>query len=111
MIAVGCCFFKNTARELEAQAATIDATDFDFKAVNPNTVARFDAHSLAEFIQNIESNGMVVSQALFRLSALVALKWVNAVYCTTRVERFPKFPELPVNTLSGINPEMAVFEG
>jgi type I restriction enzyme M protein len=65
---------EKTARELEAQAATIDATVFDLKAVNPNTVAKFDARSPAEIIQSIESNGVIVSQALSRLSALVARK-------------------------------------
>ena len=65
---------EKTARELEAQAAAIDATVFDFKAVNPNTVAKFDARSPAEIIQSIESNGVIVSQALSRLSALIARK-------------------------------------
>ncbi len=65
---------EKTARELEAQAAAIDATVFDFKAVNPNTVAKFDARSPAEIIQSIERNGVIVSQALSRLSALIARK-------------------------------------
>ncbi len=65
---------EKTARELEAQAAAIDATVFDLKAVNPNTVAKFDARSPAEIIQSIESNGVIVSQALSRLSALIARK-------------------------------------
>ena len=62
---------EKSARELEAQAATIDAAVFDLKAVNPNTVAKFDARSPAEIIQSIEKNGLVVSQALSRLSTLI----------------------------------------
>jgi type I restriction enzyme M protein len=65
---------EKNARELEAQAAAIDATVFDLKAVNPNTVAKFDARSPAEIIQSIESNGVIVSQALSRLSTLIARK-------------------------------------
>jgi type I restriction enzyme M protein len=42
--------------------------------VNPNTVAKFDARPPAEIIQSIEDNGMIVSQALSRLSALIGRK-------------------------------------
>jgi type I restriction enzyme M protein len=65
---------EKAARELEAQAAAIDATVFDLKAVNPNTVAKFDARSPAEVIRSIEDNGVIVSQALSRLSALIDRK-------------------------------------
>ncbi len=63
---------EKTARDLEARAASIDAAVFDLKAVNPNTVAKFDALSPSEIIQCIENNGVIVSQALSRLSALIA---------------------------------------
>ena len=62
---------EKEARELEAQATAIDAAVFDLKAVNPNTVAKFDARSPAEIIQSIENNGRIVSQALSRLSTLI----------------------------------------
>jgi type I restriction enzyme M protein len=63
---------EKAARELEAQATAIDAAVFDFKAVNPNTVAKFDARSPSAIIQSIEDCGLVVSQALSRLSALIS---------------------------------------
>lgn len=63
---------EKSARELEAQAAAIDAAVFDLKAVNPNTVAKFDVRSPAEIIQSIESSGKIVSDALSRLSALIS---------------------------------------
>ena len=59
------------ARELEAQAAAIDAAVFDLKAVNPSTVAKFDDRSPAEIIQSIHHQGRIVAEALARLAALV----------------------------------------
>lgn len=63
---------EKAVRELEAQAATIDATVFDLKAVNPNAIAKVDGRSPAEIIQNIQDQGRIVEQALGRLRALMA---------------------------------------
>jgi type I restriction enzyme M protein len=62
---------EKAARELEAQAAAIDAAVFDLKAVNPSTVAKFDDRSPAEIIQSIHDQGRIVAEALARLAALV----------------------------------------
>jgi type I restriction enzyme M protein len=62
---------EKAARDLEAQAAAIDAAVFDLKAVNPSTVARFDERSPAEIIQSIHEQGRIVTEALKRLGALV----------------------------------------
>ena len=59
------------ARDLEAQAAAIDAAVFDLKAVNPNAVATVDERTPAEIIAGIEEQGRIVAQALGRLRALV----------------------------------------
>lgn len=59
------------ARDLEAQAAAIDAAVFDLKAVNPNAVAVIDGRAPAEIIASIEAQGRIVAQALGRLSALL----------------------------------------
>ncbi|MNT39173.1 hypothetical protein D3C72_1753970 [compost metagenome] len=59
------------ARELEAQAAAIDAAVFDLKAVNPRSVAKFDGRSPVELIQSIHDQGRIVAEALARLAALV----------------------------------------
>lgn len=61
------------ARELESQAAAIDATVFDLKAVNPNAVASVDVRTPAEIIASIETHGQVVAGALARLRALLAV--------------------------------------
>jgi type I restriction enzyme M protein len=60
------------ARDLEAQAAAIDAAVFDLKAVNPNAVATVDERTPAEIIASIEAHGRDVAQALGRLNALLA---------------------------------------
>lgn len=60
------------ARELEAQAAAIDAAVYDLKAVNPNAVASVDTRTPAEIINSIDVQGDIVSQALSRLRALLA---------------------------------------
>lgn len=60
------------ARELEAQAQTIDAAVFDLKAVNPNAVAVVDDRTPAQIIQNIQEQGRLVAEALARLNALLA---------------------------------------
>ena len=59
------------ARDLEAQAAAIDAAVFDLKAVNPNAVATVDHRTPAEIIACIDAQGRIVAQALERLSALL----------------------------------------
>jgi type I restriction enzyme M protein len=63
---------EKAARELEAQAAGIDAAVFDLKAVNPNAVTRGDERSPEEIIRCIEGHGRTVAQALARLQALLA---------------------------------------
>ena len=62
---------EKAARELETQAAAIDAAVFDLKAVNPSTMAKFDDRSPAEIIQSIHDQGRIVAQALARIAALV----------------------------------------
>jgi len=62
---------EKAARELEAQAAAIDAAVFDLKAVNPSAVAKFDDRSPAEIIRSIHEQGSVVANALARLAALI----------------------------------------
>ena len=60
------------ARDLEAKAADIDAAVFDLKAVNPNTVAKVDTRTPQQIIGNIEEQGRIVTEALERLSGLLA---------------------------------------
>lgn len=60
-----------TVRDLESQAASIDAAVFDLKAVNPNAVATVDERSPAEIIASIETQGRVVADALYRLQLLL----------------------------------------
>ena len=59
------------ARDLEAQAAAIDATVFDLKAVNPNAVAQVDVRTPAQIIKSIQDQGRIVAEALARLNALM----------------------------------------
>lgn len=59
------------ARDLEAQAAAIDAAAFDLKAVNPNAVTTVDDRTPAEIIASIDAQGQIVAQALARLGALL----------------------------------------
>lgn len=60
-----------SARDLEAQAAAIDAAVFDLKAVNPNAVNTVDTRTPAEIIASIEAQGEIVAKALSRLNALM----------------------------------------
>lgn len=60
------------ARELESQAAAIDAAVFDIKAVNPNAVEKVDERTPAEIIESIAAHGQVVAEALGRLRVLLA---------------------------------------
>ncbi|HWL64148.1 MAG TPA: N-6 DNA methylase [Steroidobacteraceae bacterium] len=62
---------ERTARDLEAEAATIDAAVFDLKAVNPNAVAVVDDRTPAEIIESIAAHGETVSTALARLRGLL----------------------------------------
>ena len=63
---------EKAVRELEGQAATIDAAVFDLKAVNPNAVAKVDDRTPAQIIQSIQAQGQIVTDALTRLGALMA---------------------------------------
>lgn len=63
-----------TARELESEAADIDAAVFDLKAVNPNTIAKVDTRSPQEIVANINAQGRIVSEALDKLSAMLATR-------------------------------------
>jgi type I restriction enzyme M protein len=63
---------EKSARGQEAQAATIDAAVFDLKAVNPNVVAKLDERTPKEIIESIEKQGRTVSEALQRLSSMLA---------------------------------------
>ncbi len=62
------------ARDLESRAADIDAAVFDLKAVNPNVVTKVDARTPREIIGSIEQQGRIVSEALARLTTLLAAK-------------------------------------
>jgi type I restriction enzyme M protein len=59
------------ARDLESQAAAIDASVFDLKAVNPNAVTVVDQRTPVEIIANIDAQGRIVAEALGRLRALL----------------------------------------
>lgn len=63
---------EKAARDLEIQAAAIDAAVFDLKAVNPNAVTVVDDRTPAQIIQSILDQGRIVSDALARLNALLA---------------------------------------
>ena len=60
------------ARDLEADAASIDAVVFDLKAVNPNAVTLVDDRTPGEIIGSIGEQGKIVALALDRLNALLA---------------------------------------
>lgn len=62
---------EKAARDLEAEAAAIDAQVFDLKAVNPNAVVKTDDRTPAQIILNIEDQGRIVTAALARLKALL----------------------------------------
>lgn len=63
---------EKEARDLDSQAAAIDAAVFDLKAVNPNAIATVDERSPAEIIASIDAHGRIVAQALSRLNALLS---------------------------------------
>jgi type I restriction enzyme M protein len=60
------------ARDLEAQAASIDAAVFDLKAVNPNATKVVDDRTPAQIIDSVREQGRVVAAALDRLTALLS---------------------------------------
>lgn len=63
---------EKAVRDLEAKADDIDAAVFDLKAVNPNAVARMDTRTPEEIIETIETQGRIVTEALSRLTILMA---------------------------------------
>ena len=63
---------EKAARELETQAADIDAAIFDLKAVNPTAVVDVDTRTPEQIIKNIEAHGRTVADALARLNVLMA---------------------------------------
>ncbi|MCF5869958.1 N-6 DNA methylase [Aeromonas veronii] len=63
---------EKAARNLEAEAAAIDAAVFDLKAVNPCAVAVVDERTPGEIIECITKQGRVVADALARLNKLMA---------------------------------------
>lgn len=62
---------EKAARELETQAAAIDAAVFDLKAVNPNAVTKVDERTPQQIILNIEEQGQIIESALSRLKLLL----------------------------------------
>jgi type I restriction enzyme M protein len=64
---------EKAARDLETQAANIEAAVFDLKAVNPTAVVDMDTRTPREIIDNIESQGRIVADALKRLNRLMAV--------------------------------------
>jgi type I restriction enzyme M protein len=63
---------EKAAKDLETRASDIDAAVFDLKAVNPNVVAKMDVRTPQEIIGSIEQQGRIVSEALSRLTGLLA---------------------------------------
>jgi type I restriction enzyme M protein len=63
---------EKAARDLETEAAAIDAAVFDLKAVNPNAVTTVDERTPGEIIESIAAQGRIVADALVRLSTLMA---------------------------------------
>lgn len=62
---------EKTSRDLESQAAAIDAATFDLKAVNPNAVVVVDERTPAQVIASIDAQAQTVAEALGRLRALL----------------------------------------
>lgn len=60
------------ARDLETQAANLEAAVFDLKAVNPTAVVEVDTRTPQQIIGHIEAQGRTVADALARLNALMA---------------------------------------
>lgn len=62
---------EKASRDLEGQAAVIDAATFDLKAVNPNAVTVVDNRTPTQVIASIEAQARTVADALGRLKALL----------------------------------------
>ncbi|USX20592.1 type I restriction-modification system subunit M [Oxalobacteraceae bacterium OTU3REALA1] len=62
---------EKAVRDLEADAAAIDAAVFDLKAVNPCAVKKVDLRTPSEIVGNIAKQGRIVTDALLRLNALM----------------------------------------
>ena len=62
---------EKVARDLEAEAAAINAAVFDLKAVNPNAVTVADERMPDEIIESIAVQGRIVAEALARLKTLI----------------------------------------
>jgi len=69
---------EKAARDLETQAADIDAAVFDLKAVNPTAVVEVDTRTPQQIIDNIEAQGRIVAGALARLNSLMATSETTA---------------------------------
>lgn len=65
---------EKAVRELENKITEIDAAVYDLKAVNPNAMVKVDARTPEDIIANIEAQGKILTEALTRLSALLAEK-------------------------------------
>lgn len=68
---------EKAARDLEAEAAAIDAAVFDLKAVNPNAVTTVDERTPSEIIESIVAQGRIVADALVRLNTLMAASEIS----------------------------------
>ncbi|PTU78495.1 restriction endonuclease subunit M [Pseudomonas indoloxydans] len=62
---------EKAARDLENEAAVIDAAVFDLKAVNPNATTVADERTPAQILASINAQGQIVVQALSRLQSLL----------------------------------------
>ncbi|EIL87999.1 type I restriction endonuclease, M subunit [Rhodanobacter fulvus Jip2] len=62
---------EKASRELEGQAAAIDAATFDLKAVNPNAAVMADNRTPEQIISSIATQGQIVAAALGRLAKLM----------------------------------------
>lgn len=64
---------EKTIRDEEAIVSDIDAKVFDLKAVNPNTVAKVDARTTLEVIENIEAQTKIVKDAMTNLKSMLEM--------------------------------------
>lgn len=62
---------EKAARDLEAEAAALDAAVYDLKAVNPNALETADERTPDEIIQSITAHGRAAADALARLAQLL----------------------------------------
>ena len=68
---------EKAARDEEVKAKNIDAAVFDLKAVNPYDVIEIDTRTPLEIIENIETQGKIVDEALENLRGLIGYPSVN----------------------------------